>query len=294
VSPWYFWSDTPVEHKSSLFVKAGRIVQGPPSVKYRGLFLNDESPDLTGWVREKYGVVPAAGGAPTANYGRGFYTNLFELILRLKGNYLWPAMWNNRFNEDDPANPRLADEYGIVMGTSHQEPMLRAQKEWDWGTNYGRVFGNWNYSVPRQQPWLQQFWRDGVRRNKDLESIFTLGLRAENDSGAPIGKDLTGEIVKVQRQILAEEVNPDLTRVTGSAITWTFSTRGRRPLPSLPPPAIPGSSSAKPGARSKRTNVSGSAWIGARPPRARRPARCGWPESIPISRSKWRPSTPRK
>jgi len=213
VSPWYWWADVPAEHKDALFVRAGRYVEGPPSVKYRGLFLNDENPDLTQWVREKFGTVPVAGGAPTANYGRGFYTNLFELILRLKGNYLWPAMWNNRFNEDDPENPRLAGEYGIVMGTSHQEPMLRAQKEWDWGTNYGRIYGNWNYSVARQQPALQQFWREGVRRNKDFESIFTLGLRAENDSGAPIGRDLTGEIVNVQRKILAEEVNPDLTRV---------------------------------------------------------------------------------
>jgi hypothetical protein len=213
VSPWYWWADVPVEHKDALFVKAGRIVQGPPSVKYRGLFLNDESPDLTGWVREKFGQIQVQGGGSTANYGRGFYTNLFELILRLKGNYLWPAMWNNRFNEDDPENARLADEYGVVMGTSHQEPMLRAQKEWDWGANYGRAVGNWNYSVAAQQPVLQQFWREGVRRNKDFESIFTMGLRAENDSGAPIGKDLTGEIVNVQRKILAEEVNPDLTKV---------------------------------------------------------------------------------
>jgi hypothetical protein len=213
VSPWYWWADVPVEHKDALFVKAGRIVQGPPSVKYRGLFLNDESPDLTGWVREKYGTVAVRGGAATANYGRGFYTNLFELILRLRGNYLWPAMWNNRFNEDDPENARLADEYGVVMGTSHQEPMLRAQKEWDWGANYGRAVGNWNYSTAAQQPVLQQFWREGVRRNKDFESIFTMGLRAENDSGAPIGKDLTGEIVNVQRKILAEEVNADLTKV---------------------------------------------------------------------------------
>ena len=213
VSPWHWWADVPVEHKDALFVKTGRHAEGPPSVKYRGLFLNDESPDLTQWVREKYGAVPVAGGAPAANYGRGFYTNLFELILRLKGNLLWPAMWNNRFNEDDPENPRLADEYGIVMGTSHQEPMLRAQKEWDWGANYGRTFGNWNYSASPQQPALQQFWREGVRRNKNFESLFTLGLRAENDSGAPIGRDLTGEIVNVQRQILAEEVNPDLTRV---------------------------------------------------------------------------------
>jgi hypothetical protein len=213
VSPWYWWSDVPVEHKSALFVEAAQYVEGPPSVKYRGIFLNDESPDLTEWVREKYGTVPVPGNAPTANYGRGFYTNLFELILRLKGNYLWPAMWNNRFNEDDPENPRLADEYGVIMGTSHQEPMLRAQKEWDWGANYGKVYHNWNYSNTNQQPVLQAFWREGVRRNKNYESIFTMGLRAENDSGAPIGKDLTEEIVNVQRKILAEEVNPDLTKV---------------------------------------------------------------------------------
>lgn len=213
VSPWYYWSDVPVAHRAALFAKPGRQVQGPPSVKYRGLFLNDENPDLTQWVREKYGTVPVSGGQPTANYGRGFYTNLFELMLRLKANYLWPAMWNNRFNEDDPETPRLADEYGIVMGTTHQEPMLRAQKEWDWGTNYGRLYRNWNYSVAPQQPVLQQFWREGVRRNRSFESIFTLGLRTENDSGAPIGRDLTGEIVQVQRKILAEEVNPDLTQV---------------------------------------------------------------------------------
>jgi hypothetical protein len=213
VSPWYWWGDVPVEHKTALFVKAGAYVQGPPAVKYRGIFLNDEVPDLTLWVREKYGTLAVPGNQPPANYGRGFYTNLFELILRLKGNYLWPAMWNNRFNEDDPDNPRLADEYGIVMGTSHQEPMLRAQKEWDWGSKYGKIYHSWNYSVPQQQPVLQQFWREGVRRNKNFESIFTMGLRAENDSGAPIGKELTGEIVKAQRDILAEEINADLTKV---------------------------------------------------------------------------------
>ena len=190
-------------------MKPGRYVQGPPSVKYRGIFLNDEAPDLSNWIREKYG---AAEGLPNvANYGRGFYTNLFELILRLRGNYLWPAMWNNAFNEDDPENPRLADEYGIVMGTSHQEPMLRAQKEWDRGP--GRRQGNWNYNNTNQQPVLQAFWREGIRRNKNFESIITLGLRAENDSGAPIGKDLTEQIVNVQRNILAEEMNSDLTRV---------------------------------------------------------------------------------
>jgi len=118
VSPWYWWADVPVQHHDELFVKPGLYVQGPPAVKYRGIFLNDEAPSLTGWVKEKYG-----------NYNHEFYSKIFELLLRLKANYLWPAMWNNAFNEDDRLNAQLADEYGIVMGTSHHEPMLRAQQE---------------------------------------------------------------------------------------------------------------------------------------------------------------------
>ena len=104
VSPWYWWSDVPVAHKDALFVKAGRYIQGPPAVKYRGIFLNDEAPSLAGWAHEKYG-----------NLNHQMYEKVFELLLRLKANYLWPAMWNNAFNEDDPLNPKLADEYGIVM-----------------------------------------------------------------------------------------------------------------------------------------------------------------------------------
>ena len=209
VSPWHFWADVPPQHHNRLFIEAGKFEQGPPSVKYRGIFLNDEAPDLSNWVREKYGTVP--GHPNVANYGHAFYTNIFELILRLRGNYLWPAMWNNAFNEDDPANPRLADEYGIVMGTSHQEPMLRAQKEWD--RKFGKRYGNWNYNKTNQQPVLQQFWRYGIRRNKNYESIITLGLRAENDAGTPIGKDLTEQIVGVQRNIIAQEMDTDLTHV---------------------------------------------------------------------------------
>ncbi len=209
VSPWHYWCDVPAKHHDQLYIKPGLFVTGPPSVKYRGIFLNDEAPDLSNWVREKYGTVPGVPGA--ANYGRGVYTNLFELMLRIRANYLWPAMWNNAFNEDDPENPRLANEYGIVMGTSHQEPMLRAQKEWDRGP--GRQNGNWNYNNTNQQPVLQQFWREGIRRNKNFESIITMGLRAENDSGMAIGRELTERIIGVQRNILAEEMNPDLTKV---------------------------------------------------------------------------------
>jgi hypothetical protein len=209
VSPWHFWADVAPRHRERLWVRPGRYVVGPPAVKYRGIFINDEAPALSGWVREQYGEVKGLPGV--ANYGRGFYTNVFELMLRLRANYLWPAMWNNAFNEDDPENSRLADEYGIVMGTSHQEPMLRAQKEWDRGL--GRRWGNWNYNPTNQRPVLENFWRESVRRNQNYENIITLGLRAENDSGLTMGRDLTERIVGVQRRILAEEVNPDLTKV---------------------------------------------------------------------------------
>lgn len=212
VSPWHYWADLPARRHSALYVKAGRYIQGEPSVKYRGIFLNDEWPDLSQWVREKYGNAP--GYPAAANYGREFYAELFELILRLKGNYLWPAMWDNAFNEDDPENPRLADEYGIVMGTSHQEPMLRAQQEWD--RRYQKDYGSWNYAKYPQL--MEEFWREGVRRNKRYESLITIGLRGANDtpmaSGGPQeNQALLQTIVKVQRRIIAEEVDPDVTRV---------------------------------------------------------------------------------
>ena len=193
-------------------------MQGPPAVKYRGIFLNDEAPDLSNWITNKFGLVPTNTNPPippgVANYNHQFYTKLFELILRLKGNYLWPAMWNNAFNEDDPENPRLADEYGIVMGTSHQEPMLRAQKEWD--RRYLKTLGTWNYA--KNPDVLENFWREGIRRNKDYESLITIGLRGANDTEmAPGGPEanmaLLEKIVGVQRKIIADEVNPDVTRV---------------------------------------------------------------------------------
>ncbi len=117
VSPWTWWADVPVHHRPSMYVLPGAHSDGQPAVKYRGIFLNDEAPALTGWAKEKFGGI-----------NHKFYEKVFELILRLKGNYLWPAMWGNAFNDDDKVDPQLADDYGIVMGTSHHEPMLRAQQ----------------------------------------------------------------------------------------------------------------------------------------------------------------------
>ena len=200
VSPWYWWADVPVEHRDALFVKAGRYVEGPPAVKYRGIFLNDEAPSLTGWVKEKYG-----------NYNSQFYAKVFELLLRLKANYLWPAMWNNAFAEDDALNPKLADEYGIVMGTSHHEPMMRAWKEWK---DHGK--GPWDYSTNGEE--LREFWKDGIQRNNHYESLVTLGMRGNGDEpmvkgGAGANTTLLETIVADQRKIIADITQRDPSTV---------------------------------------------------------------------------------
>jgi len=212
VSPWHYWADVPAKRHGQLFVKAGKFEQGPPSVKYRGIFLNDEAPDLSNWIQEKYGSAP--GYKYAANYGPAFYTNLFELMLRIRANYLWPAMWNNAFNEDDTNNPRLADEYGIVMGTSHQEPMMRAQKEWD--RDPGKKYGSWDYAkIPNV---VSNFWRAGIERNKHYENLITIGLRGANDTpmakgGPEANRALLEKIVDDQRKILADLINPDVTKI---------------------------------------------------------------------------------
>ncbi len=211
-SPWYYWADVPAKKHDALYVKAGRYAVGEPSVKYRGIFFNDESPALSNYVRDKYGQAP--GYAQAANYGHEFYSHVFELLLRCKGNYLWPAMWNNAFNEDDPLDAPTADMYGIVMGTSHQEAMLRAQKEWDRQPR-SATGGGWNFATRPDA--LEKFWTDGLTRNKDYESIITMGLRGENDSAMVQGTsqaiDLLNKIIPAQRDIIAKTINPDVTKV---------------------------------------------------------------------------------
>jgi hypothetical protein len=195
VSPWYWWADVPVEHKDALYVKAGRWIEGEPAVKYRGIFLNDEAPALSGWAKEKFGGL-----------NHQFYEKVFELLLRLKANFLWPAMWDNAFNEDDPLNPKLADEYGIVMGTSHHEPMLRAQQEWK---RHGS--GPWDYSTNSKT--LDAFWEEGIERNKNYESVITLGMRGDGDMPMAEKDDiaLLEKIVAGQREIIARHNTPTVS-----------------------------------------------------------------------------------
>ncbi len=198
VSPWYWWADVPVKHHEAIYLRPGRFVQHSPAVKYRGIFLNDEAPDLTNWVRKNFG-----------NYNHRFYEKVFELLLRLKANYLWPAMWNNCFSEDDPLNPKLADEYGIVMGTSHVEPMMRADKEWN---RAGFRSDQWSFDKSPAE--LTKFWTEGVERNKPYENIITIAMRGKIDT--PMSEtaniSLLERIVSEQRKIIAEHVNPDVTK----------------------------------------------------------------------------------
>jgi hypothetical protein len=205
VSPWYWWADVPAQHHDALFIKAGTYVQGPPAVKYRGIFINDEEPCLGKWSREKFGGVNSK-----------MYAHMFELLLRMRGNYLWPAMWGKAFNEDDPESPRLADEYGIVMGTSHHEPMIRAQQEW---TMHHAQYGNgeWNYAT--NEKGLKKFWAEGIERNKNYESVVTVGMRGDGDLAMPdaggleANKKLLERIIHDQRQILAEHMETDASKV---------------------------------------------------------------------------------
>jgi hypothetical protein len=168
-------------------VLPGRHSAGEPAVKYRGIFINDEAPAFSGWAKQKFGGL-----------NHTLYAHVFELILRLKGNYLWPAMWGHAFNDDDPLNRKTADEYGIVMGTSHHEPMDRAQQEWK---RYGT--GVWDYE--KNGDVLRSFWQKGIENMGNAETMVTVGMRGDGDMAMQAGTNiaLLENIVSDQRKIIA-------------------------------------------------------------------------------------------
>ena len=193
VSPWYWWADVPVKKKTSLFLKSGLIISDTPKIKYRGIFINDEAPALAGWSKEKFG-----------GFNHLFYEKVFELMLRLRSNYLWPAMWGNAFYDDDSLNRKMADDYGIVIGTSHHEPLMRAHDEW---RRYGT--GKWNYDSNENK--LKTFWKEGMQRVKATETIVSVGMRGDGDMPMTQGTAiaLLERIVKDQREIIAEVTQKD-------------------------------------------------------------------------------------
>jgi hypothetical protein len=189
VSPWYWWADAPVKKTENISLQKVRFVSDGPAVRYRGIFINDEAPAFRSWAVEKFGGI-----------NHKAYEKICELLLRNKANFLWPSMWlPTMFNVDDTLNPKVADEFGIVVSTSHHEPMMRAHNEWSLFNG-----GEWDYRTNKDK--LQQFWRGGVKRMGNYESAVTVGMRGDGDAGMGEGTavDLLKTIIKDQRKILTE------------------------------------------------------------------------------------------
>ncbi|KAF1694214.1 glycosyl hydrolase [Pseudoxanthomonas jiangsuensis] len=197
VSPWTWWADVPPARHSRLHIAPGRFIDAP-KVRYRGIFINDEDPALGGWSKATFGGT-----------NHRFYERVFQLLMRHKANYLWPAMWLPRaFYDDDPKNAEVADAWGVVIGTSHHEPMMRAHDEW---SRYGT--GPWDYA--RNADVLKEFWRGGMQRLDGREAVVTLGMRGDGDE--PMSEEtataLLEQIVADQRRIIGE--------VTGKPVEQT-------------------------------------------------------------------------
>jgi hypothetical protein len=223
VSPWYWWDDVPAAHQDALYVEPGAHSQGTPAVKYRGFFINDENPALGRWAPATFGP-GLAPGFPNG-FNHQFYAKVFETMLRLKANYLWPAVWGRAFAEDDPQNHATAKQYGVVMGTSHEAPMMRGIEEWNRHAANGSdpYGGNGQWSFRNNANAIKAYWTDGIRRmiSEDFEGVVTLGMRGNGDVGLPDGDgiELMQEILASERQILADTTGKDPTTIPQ---VWTL------------------------------------------------------------------------
>ena len=207
VSPWVWWADAAPSHRDALVIAAGAHTQGPPSVKYRGIFINDEDWSIQPWAAKTF-------EPETKDIGPKTYAKVCELLLRLKANYLWPAMHGctKAFNIY-PQNKLVADDYAIVMGSSHAEPMLRDNvTEWDPKTR-----GEWDYDKNRDG--ILKYWEERVQENARYENIYTIGMRGIHDSAMPGGGSMAVKVARLQRVLddqramLARDVNPNVGQV---------------------------------------------------------------------------------
>ncbi len=214
VSPWYWWADVPVEHHDTVTVPTGTFKRHEPSVRYRGIFINDEQ-NLTTWSNRTQ--------EPDKNIGPETYKRVFELLLRLKANYLWPAMhpYTDHFNKHSE-NAELADTYGIVVGSSHPEALLRnGVHEWaPWAEEHRNPDGTlpvYDYTVNPEV--IADYWRARARQNAAFESSWTIGMRGLHDSALetryattlPEKVAVMNRIISDQRRILSEEVGANAT-----------------------------------------------------------------------------------
>jgi hypothetical protein len=235
VSPWYWWDDVPAQQKSALYVLPGQHSQGEPAIKYRGFFVNDENPQTGLWAPRYFG--PGLAPGKPGGFNHKYWARVFEAALRLKANYIWPAVWDRAFAEDDPENHATATLYGMVMGTSHEAPMMRGIEEWkrhltdtarDAKGNFIKPQkdayggnGEWRFSL--NAPALKAYWTKGIKRMADekFEGIVTLGMRGPGDVSLPPedGIALMMDIVSTQRKIIAEVTGRDVTTIPQ---VWTL------------------------------------------------------------------------
>jgi hypothetical protein len=235
VSPFVWWADVTPAHSDELFVLPGRHTQGTPVVKYRGFFINDENPNLGGWAPEFFG--PGLFPGLPGGFNSKMYAKVFELMLRLKANYLWPAVWGRAFALDDPANHATATAYGVVMGTSHEAPMLRGIEEWNRFAHAAVRDSNGNIITPGSDPYggtgewsfrfnsdaLKKYWTAGIQRmvDQNIEGVVTLGMRGNGDTALPDGNgiDLMKSIIAAERQVLSDVTGKDVTTIPQ---VWTM------------------------------------------------------------------------
>ncbi|MBP0955334.1 MAG: glycosyl hydrolase 115 family protein [Oscillospiraceae bacterium] len=210
VSPFVNWAGLVPPRLEYVGFDEGESISKEPSVKYRGFFINDEWPAFGNWCMKRFGGVNSE-----------MYEQVFELLLRLKGNYLWPAMWASCFSCEGPGlrSAELADEYGVIMGTSHHEPCMCHGEEYSRLRGKDSPYGDaWDFAANREG--ITRFWEDGLKRNAPFENVITVGMRGERDSTI-LGSDSTladniallKDVIAVQNRLIRENVNSDLGAV---------------------------------------------------------------------------------
>lgn len=210
VSPWVYWADVRPAKKDALSLSLDRVVMGPPTVKYRGIFLNDEDWGLQPWAAKNIDT-------DIQDIGPKTYARIFELMLRLKANYIWPAMHDCTkafFYYKD--NPKVAAQYDIVVGSSHCEPMLRNNVD-EWKVNFAKEYGHkpgpWRYDTNRDE--IHRYWEDRVKEvaADSLDAVFTIGMRGVHDGKMPGPESIEGkvkllnEVIQDQRTLLSTHFN---------------------------------------------------------------------------------------
>lgn len=203
VSPWHYWMDVPIKRQTQIYLNDSFFLTEAPKVEKRGIFINDEWPATGNWVTKHFGHLINEQGEKMNPFNHLYYEKLFDLLLRLKGNFIWPAMWGSAFYADDLENSKLAQEMGVIIGTSHHEPMGRNHQEW---IRNHEQYGNGEWDYENNQVGLDKYFREGIERSYQTEDIFTLGMRGNGDEAMGEGENiaLLEQIINKQRKIISE------------------------------------------------------------------------------------------